>query len=78
MESKYVIEKEIIEATLPAPETLLTQFAGRPVFTLTETAEERLTSTYWLSSPSDEVDNDLENVRLLYPIKYFQFNSDLS
>lgn len=50
------------EPVLPMPEPLLVQFAGRTVYTLTETVDERLTSVYWLSMPSDEGETEMENV----------------
>lgn len=53
------------EVILPQPETLLAQFAGRAVFTTSEVSDERLTSSYWLSVPTDETDVDAENVRFL-------------
>ncbi|XP_072392863.1 protein virilizer [Diabrotica undecimpunctata] len=50
------------EIILPAPETLLTQFSRRLVFSSADACDERLTSTYWLGLPSDEGENDLEHV----------------
>lgn len=50
------------EPVLAAPEPLLTQFAGRQVFTSTGLVDEHLTSNYWLSIPSDESEADPENV----------------
>lgn len=50
------------EVSLPPPESLLVQFAGRQIYTVTEVADERLTSTYWLSVPVDEGDAYAEHV----------------
>ncbi|KAF2903313.1 hypothetical protein ILUMI_02877 [Ignelater luminosus] len=50
------------EPLLPAPGSLLIQFAGRPIFTLSDVADEQLTSAYWLSAPTDEGSGDIENV----------------
>lgn len=50
------------EPVLPSPEPLLAQFAGRTVYTHNETVDERLTSVYWLSIPSDEGETEIENV----------------
>lgn len=50
------------EVFLPLPGSLLVQFAGRHIYTVTEVADERLTSTYWLSVPVDEGDAYAEHV----------------
>ena len=59
-------EKEclVVEPVLPLPEPLLTQFAGRTVFTLSEAMNQRLTSTFWLSVPTEDSDIELENVSI--------------
>lgn len=65
----------IIEPLLPVPESLLTQFAGRAVFTTSDISDERLTSSYWLSVPTDETDTDSENVILhLHSYSLSRFN----
>lgn len=52
----------ITEPILPSPETLLGQFACRPVYVLTDASEEQMTSAYWLSAPSDEAASDVDHV----------------
>ncbi|KAK3914172.1 Protein virilizer-like protein [Frankliniella fusca] len=54
---------DVGEVTLPPPESLLTQFSLRPVFTICESDDDRLSLGYWLSVPtSDEGDQDTEQV----------------
>lgn len=54
---------DAIEIILPPPESLLTQFAHRPVFSICEPDDDRLSQGYWLSVPaSDETDQDTEQV----------------
>ena len=58
--------KEIYsEPILPPPEPLLVQFAGRTIFSSTDTVDERLTSQYWLSAPNSDGENDIENVSII-------------
>ncbi|KAK4877295.1 hypothetical protein RN001_009801 [Aquatica leii] len=52
----------LVEPVLVPPQSLLLQFAGRPIFTLTDVIDEQLTSTYWLSVPSYEPSTDVDNV----------------
>lgn len=48
---------------LPPPETLLSQFAHRPVFTVCDPEDDRLSQSYWLCVPAaDELDQDTEQV----------------
>lgn len=56
------VSTAIPEPLLPAPDTLLGQFACRPVYTLTEVSEEQLTTAYWLSAPSEEVGGEVDLV----------------
>lgn len=51
------------EVTLPVPESLLVQFTGRTVFSSSDACDERLTSRYWLATPTDDGENDIESVR---------------
>lgn len=53
------------EPVLPAPESLLIQFSGRQVYTSSGLDDNRLTSAYWLSAPSEESEGEPENVRML-------------
>lgn len=62
-------KNSISEPLLPVPESLLTQFAGRSVFTTSDTSDERLSSSYWLSCPTDETDVESENVTLKQTFK---------
>ena len=55
-------KENYMEPILPNPESLLCQFTHRQVFTVTEAIDERLTSAYWLSTPSEYVEPDIENV----------------
>ncbi|XP_019867996.2 protein virilizer isoform X2 [Aethina tumida] len=50
------------EVVLPIPDTLLSQFCKRTIFSSTEACDERLTARFWLAAPSDEVETGLENV----------------
>lgn len=52
----------LTEVTLPAPDSLLGQFTCRPVYTLVDISEDRLTTAYWLSAPPDEGETDAEHV----------------
>lgn len=56
------LKENYMEPVLPNPESLLCQFTDRQVFTVTEAIDERLTSAYWLSTPSEYVESDIENV----------------
>ncbi|XP_063240539.1 protein virilizer isoform X2 [Bacillus rossius redtenbacheri] len=61
--SKPMEQRDMVEPLLPPPETLLAQFAARPVFVVGEVDDERLSSTYWLAPPPvDEADQDMEQV----------------
>lgn len=57
--NKKVSYQEVI---LPSPETLLVQYAHRTIFSSADACDERLTTRYWLATPADEADTDLENV----------------
>lgn len=60
----FFLAFESVEILLPSSETLLTQFAHRPVFTICEADDDRLSLSYWLSVPTtDEADQDVEQVR---------------
>ncbi|KAJ8972217.1 hypothetical protein NQ314_000278 [Rhamnusium bicolor] len=50
------------EIVIPAPDTLLVQFACRTIFSSADACDERLTARYWLAAPTDEGDSDMENV----------------
>lgn len=65
-EDSEVDRKEMYpEPVLPSPEPLLGQFAGRTVYSHGETVDERLTSAYWLSTPSEEGETEIaESVSL--------------
>ncbi|GLV34007.1 virilizer [Carabus blaptoides fortunei] len=56
------VSVSIPEPVLPAPDTLLGQFACRPVYTLTEVSEEQLTTAYWLSAPAEEIGGEIDLV----------------
>lgn len=52
-----------VEPLLPPSESLLVQFNGRSIFTITnEVTDERMSTAYWLSAPTDENDADQEQV----------------
>lgn len=54
---------------LPAPETLLAQFAARPVFIVGDVDDERLSAAYWLSTPPpDDQDTDMDQVKVFLNI----------
>ncbi|KAF5273298.1 hypothetical protein FQR65_LT04720 [Abscondita terminalis] len=55
-------KEPFVEPILPPPQSLLLQFSGRPIFTLTDVIDEQLTSNYWLSVPSYEPSADADNV----------------
>lgn len=55
-------KKTYQEVMLPAPETLLVQYANRTIFSSADASDERLTTRYWLATPADEGESDLENV----------------
>lgn len=52
------------EILLPPSDSLLGQFACRPIYTLVDLSEERLTTVYWLSSPQDDGDSEAEHVSI--------------
>lgn len=56
---KATLGQEII---LPTPETLLVQYSHRTIFSSVDASDERLTTRYWLATPADEGENDLEQV----------------
>lgn len=49
------------ESILPPSESLLNQFSSRIIYTTSDSVDDRLTTAYWLSSPADEGDVDIEN-----------------
>lgn len=68
-----LLEEEVIEknkkvsfqeVNLSAPETLLVQYAHRTIFSSVDACDERLTTRYWLATPADDGENDLENVSI--------------
>lgn len=63
-ESTEVIKKTYQEVLLPAPEPLLAQYAHRTIFSSADASDERLTTRYWLATPADEGEADLENVSI--------------
>lgn len=50
------------EPNLPPPEPLLIQFSCRQIYSSAEAVNDRLTSNYWLSHPTDENDGDAEHI----------------
>ncbi|KAF5276514.1 hypothetical protein FQA39_LY06583 [Lamprigera yunnana] len=56
------VKEPIVEPVLLPSQSLLVQFSGRPIFTLTDVIDEQLTSSYWLSVPSYEASADSDNV----------------
>lgn len=58
--------KDTLETIIPLPETLNLQFARRPLLSDSPTDEERLSSSYWLSSHHhwvDEPDCETDHIR---------------
>lgn len=58
------VKEVYTEVLLPNPETLLVQFTGRTVYSSSDACDERLTSRYWLATPTDDSENDIESVRI--------------
>lgn len=56
---------EVVEATLPSPDTLVAQFAVRTVYSIGEANDERLTSSYWLNVPSASGEDDVNDSDLV-------------
>ncbi|XP_068618260.1 protein virilizer [Battus philenor] len=56
---------EVAEAVLPAPDSLVVQFAARAVHCLGDAADERLTTSYWLNVPSAAPDDDVNENELV-------------
>lgn len=54
LQGTSVKSEEIAEPLLPAPESLVTQFASRSVFTSSDVVDERLTAAFWLTAVVDE------------------------
>lgn len=53
----------LVEPMLPVSETLLHQFNGRAVFSITnEITDERMSTAYWLSAPPEENDTEQESI----------------
>lgn len=62
--SKPIEAKEINEPLLPAPESLIAQFAARPVFIVGDVDDDRLSAAYWLATPPlDDQDTEMEQVQ---------------
>ncbi|KAK5642556.1 hypothetical protein RI129_008723 [Pyrocoelia pectoralis] len=76
-------KETFVEPILPLPQTLLLQFSGRPIFTLTDVIDEQLTTNYWLSMPSYEASIEVDNVSSMHnlyanSVVNFQVTCDLS
>ncbi|XP_047993282.1 protein virilizer [Leguminivora glycinivorella] len=56
---------EVAETILPAPETLVAQFAARTIYAIGEASDERLTSSYWLNLPSVGGEEDVNDNELV-------------
>lgn len=54
--------ENITEVLLPPSDMLLSQFSSRLVYNIIDLAEERLTTTYWLSLPQDDGELEAEHV----------------
>ncbi|XP_048518759.1 protein virilizer-like [Dendroctonus ponderosae] len=50
------------EVHLPGAEPLLAQYEGREVFSAADACDDRLTARYWLATPPEEGDADIETV----------------
>ncbi|KAL0822142.1 hypothetical protein ABMA28_004275 [Loxostege sticticalis] len=53
------------EPAMPAPETLVAQFAARVIYAIGEPSDERLTSSYWLNVPSASGEDDVNDNELV-------------
>ncbi|CAK1585840.1 unnamed protein product [Parnassius mnemosyne] len=56
---------DVPDPILPAPETLVAQFAARTMYTIGDANDERLTSSYWLNVPSASGDDDVNDSELV-------------
>ncbi|XP_045495513.1 protein virilizer [Colias croceus] len=65
LKSEEPIQAESIDSVLPAPEPLVTQFASRQVYTIGDSNDERLTSSYWLNVPAASGDDDVNDAELV-------------
>ncbi|CAK1544809.1 unnamed protein product [Leptosia nina] len=56
---------ESADLALPTPESLVTQFAARQVYTIGDSTDERLTCSYWLNVPLPSGDEDINDNELV-------------
>ncbi|XP_037294737.1 protein virilizer isoform X2 [Manduca sexta] len=56
---------EVPDVPLPAPDTLVSQFASRTVYAIGEASDERLTSSYWLNVPAITGEDDANDHELV-------------
>ncbi|CAH0546418.1 unnamed protein product [Brassicogethes aeneus] len=60
--SSELPKENYTEMILPAPETLLSQFAKRTIYSSSDACDERLTASFWLAGPAEEAETGMENV----------------
>ncbi|KAL1500859.1 hypothetical protein ABEB36_006283 [Hypothenemus hampei] len=60
--SDEVGKGEIQETVLSSPESLLTQFSSRVVFSSLDACNERLTAQYWLALPTEDHEGEIETM----------------